>query len=58
MVIFSAAPFMGPALGPIVRLRSSLLPGPSLTPAKCGGFLGETAGWRWVAALLANSPPS
>ncbi|KAI5449540.1 mitochondrial import receptor subunit tom20 [Naganishia albida] len=36
MVVFSAAPFMGPALGPI-----------------CGGFLGETAGWRWVAALLA-----
>ncbi|KAJ9096132.1 hypothetical protein QFC20_006507 [Naganishia adeliensis] len=36
MVIFSTAPFMGPALGPI-----------------CGGFLGETAGWRWVVALLA-----
>ncbi|KAJ9091786.1 hypothetical protein QFC21_007089 [Naganishia friedmannii] len=36
MVIFSTAPFLGPALGPI-----------------CGGFLGETAGWRWVGALLA-----
>jgi MFS family permease len=35
MAIFSSAPFLGPAVGPIV-----------------GGFLGETGGWRWVAALI------
>ncbi|KAJ9097858.1 hypothetical protein QFC19_006650 [Naganishia cerealis] len=36
MAIFAAAPFLGPAVGPI-----------------CGGFLGETGGWRWVGALIA-----
>jgi multidrug resistance protein len=36
LVMFTAAPFLGPALGPIA-----------------GGFLGESAGWRWVMALLA-----
>jgi len=36
MAIFASAPFLGPAVGPIV-----------------GGFLGETGGWRWVAALIA-----
>ncbi|KAG7527629.1 hypothetical protein FFLO_06738 [Filobasidium floriforme] len=36
MAVFSAAPFLGPGIGPII-----------------GGFLGETGGWRWVAALIA-----
>ncbi|GMK57182.1 hypothetical protein CspeluHIS016_0400160 [Cutaneotrichosporon spelunceum] len=36
MALFSVAPFLGPALGPI-----------------SGGFLGETAGWRWVMGMLA-----
>lgn len=36
MSIFAAAPFLGPAIGPIA-----------------GGFLGETAGWRWVMGLMA-----
>jgi MFS family permease len=36
MSIFSTAPFMGPALGPVI-----------------GGFLGETAGWRWVMGFMA-----
>lgn len=34
--IFAAAPFLGPALGPVA-----------------GGFLAESAGWRWLAGLLA-----
>ncbi|KIW06665.1 uncharacterized protein PV09_02371 [Verruconis gallopava] len=34
--IFAAAPFLGPAVGPVV-----------------GGFLAESAGWRWLAGLLA-----
>jgi multidrug resistance protein len=36
MAVFAVAPFMGPALGPIV-----------------GGFLGESAGWRWIEGFLA-----
>lgn len=36
MALFSVAPFLGPALGPI-----------------SGGFLGESAGWRWVEGMLA-----
>lgn len=34
--LFCAAPFLGPALGPII-----------------GGFLSESAGWRWVEGLVA-----
>ncbi|KAF5535511.1 major facilitator superfamily transporter [Fusarium mexicanum] len=36
MCMFSGAPFLGPAIGPIA-----------------GGFLGETAGWRWLHGLMA-----
>jgi multidrug resistance protein len=36
MAVFAVAPFMGPALGPLV-----------------GGFLGESAGWRWIEGFLA-----
>ena len=36
MCVFAAAPFLGPAVGPIT-----------------GGFLGESAGWRWVEGYLA-----
>jgi multidrug resistance protein len=36
MAVFAVAPFMGPALGPVV-----------------GGFLGESAGWRWIEGFLA-----
>lgn len=34
--LFAAAPFMGPALGPVI-----------------GGFLGMSAGWRWVEGIVA-----
>ncbi|KAJ6161049.1 hypothetical protein N7470_004445 [Penicillium chermesinum] len=34
--LFCAAPFLGPALGPII-----------------GGFLSESAGWRWVEGAMA-----
>jgi MFS family permease len=53
MVIFSSAPFMGPALGPIVSAFFITQTAYTLTSTQCGGFLGETGGWRWVAALLA-----
>jgi multidrug resistance protein len=36
MALFAAAPFLGPALGPIT-----------------GGFLGDSAGWRWIEGFLA-----
>ena len=36
MSIFSAAPFLGPAVGPII-----------------GGFLSESAGWRWLMGFMA-----
>ncbi|WVF70989.1 hypothetical protein IAT40_005785 [Kwoniella sp. CBS 6097] len=35
MALFSAAPFLGPSLGPVT-----------------GGFLGLSAGWRWVEGYL------
>lgn len=50
MAIFAAAPFLGPAVGPIVSLMRDAL---NTTNPQVGGFVGETVGWRWVAAMIA-----
>lgn len=51
MAVFASAPFLGPAIGPIVSL--SPLTSMTVADTQIGGFLGEAAGWRWVAALVA-----
>jgi hypothetical protein len=52
MGLFAMAPFLGPAIGPIVSptpwsTRSTKL------NSQAGGFLSEASSWKWVAALLA-----
>lgn len=70
MAIFASAPFLGPAIGPIVSwfvpsFEDSHIWTPPIilvcypvehqisADIQVGGFLGESGGWRWVAALIA-----
>lgn len=58
MAVFSAAPFLGPGIGPIVSNNGTKairhdLSTDNICIVQIGGFLGETGGWRWVAALVA-----
>ena len=52
--LFAAAPFLGPALGPSTSNDIHLCVEASLTIhyIVIGGFLGASAGWRWVQGFL------